>query len=93
MLPPLTRPVVKPPMAVAAAAFLEVDRYAPFPLHLSLRAKAFPLPRRPPSVLRFRLLLVRPSRRLSAAFLPIGSSAAPKADHHDEDALEVLVDP
>lgn len=93
MLPPLTRPVVKPPMAVAAAAFLEVDRYAPFPLHLSLRAKAFPLPRRPPSVLRFRLLPVRPSRRLSAAFLPIGSSAAPKADHHDEDALEVLVDP
>ncbi|XP_064948612.1 phosphatidate cytidylyltransferase 5, chloroplastic-like [Musa acuminata AAA Group] len=88
MLPPLTRPVVKPPMAVAAAAFLEVDRYARFPLHLSLCAKAFPLPRRPPSVLRFRLLLVRPSRRLSAAFLPIGGSAAPEADHHDEDALE-----
>ncbi|CAL9147465.1 phosphatidate cytidylyltransferase 5, chloroplastic-like [Musa acuminata AAA Group] len=88
MLPPLTRPVVKPPMAVAAAAFLEVDRYARFPLHLSLCAKAFPLPRRPPSVLRFRLLLVRPSRRLSAAFLPIGGSAAPEADHYDEDALE-----
>ncbi|RWW15339.1 hypothetical protein GW17_00020831 [Ensete ventricosum] len=91
MLPPLIRPIVKPSMAVAA--FLEVDRYARSPLHLSLSVTACPVPRPPPSVLCFRLLLGRPSRRLSAAFLPVGGSAAPKADHHDENALEVLVDP
>ncbi|KAJ8498191.1 hypothetical protein OPV22_008743 [Ensete ventricosum] len=86
MLPPLIRPIVKPSMAVAA--FLEVDRYARSPLHLSLSVTACPVPRPPPSVLCFRLLLGRPSRRLSAAFLPVGGSAAPKADHHDENALE-----